>query len=417
MALNQNSNLLTNSIITKESIMQLEGNAVLSTMGDWKYSSMFAKEADQIGDSLRVRRPILSTILEDDMTWVGNKPFESQVELKIDKSFLTPLYFSEADMTLRIEKFSSRFIEEAVAQLAVKIDKYFYGKVQESCHWSVGQYETPITSDTILAAKELLDASSMPQNSEVYGILTPKHSRSLSNAQIVLFNAQKEISDIYRKGKIGTFAGIQFSESTTSPTHTDGSVWTGNAGSFDVSVAGLTSGWAETSTITVSGFTVGRTVAAGDVFTLSGVNGKVYNYNPLVGGQTPYVQQFVVREAVASTLSAGQTLVISPALVLSGEYQNCVGVTGVVQLKGYSNTSATMGQEGLIFHKSAIAMASPSLSMPKGTDKMAQESGEATDLKIRYSRDWNSINNVYVTRLDCLVGIKVLRPEWCARVR
>lgn len=399
--------------------MQLEGNAVLSTMGDWKYSSMFAKEADQIGDTLRVRRPVLSTILEDDMTWVGNKPFESQVNLTIDKSFLTPLYFSEADMTLRIEKFSERFIEEAVAQLAVKIDKYFYGKVQESCHWSVGQYGTPIGSDTILAAKELLDASSMPQNSEVYGILTPRHTRSLSNAQITLFNAQKEISDIYRKGKIGTFAGIQFSESNTSPTHIDGTAWTGGAGKFEIAniQSALTSGWAETTTLSVSGLTAGRTIAAGDVFTLSGAAGKVYNYNPLIGGQTPYVQQYVVREAVASTTSATQAIVISPAIITSGEYKNCVGVTGILELKGYSDTSATMGQEGLVFHKSAIAMASPALSMPKGTDKMSQESGEATELKIRYSRDWNSINNVYVTRLDCLVGIKVLRPEWCVRLR
>lgn len=421
MALPQNSQILTNDIITKETIAQYEGQAKISMLGDWKYSSMFGVSDNQVGDTIRIRRPVLTTIIEDDMNWVGKKPYETKVDFKVDKSFLVPLSFSDADLSLKIEDFSNRFIKEAVTQLTTRIDKYFYEIVINNSHWTVGQYNMPVVSDTIRNAKELLDASSMPGNDEVYGILTPKHTRSLAGNQAELFNSSKELSKIYVSGKIGVFHGITFVESNSSPTHIDGTVWAGAAGKITNLASPtvvLTSGWAETSTITVDGFTGSRTVKAGDVFSLSAAaTGPVYNYNPWVGGRTPYIQQFVVREAVESTTATGQTLVISPALISASEYQNVDNLGTSAVLIPYSNSAATYGQEGLVFHKSAIAMASPKLTMPSGTDKMESASGVDTDINVRYSRDWMIASNTYACRLDVVVGCKVLRPEWICRVR
>lgn len=421
MAINSNANLITTSKVTKETLMQLVNNLVLTNKADWKYSDEFAREAEQIGDTLSIRRPILTSIREDNMTWTGNLPYEGKVQLTIDKSFTADLKFNDADLSLKIEKFSERFIKQAVTMLANKIDVYVYGKVQNSTYWSIGQYGSDITSDSILAAKELLDASNCPDDGEIYGILTPRQNRSLSNVQLTLFNAQKEISEIYRKGRIGEFANIEFAWSNSSPTHRDGSVWAGAVGSITVSAAALTSGWAESSTISVAGFTAGRTLKAGDVFTLSGANGIVYNYNPLTKAQTPYVQQFVVLEDVASVTSAAQSVKIAPALITSGDYQSVVDVTGTVSLINHSNTSATIGQEGLIFHKEAIAVASPKLVLPKNIDQgnsmVGSEEDDVTGIKIRYIRSFDAVNANFITRLDNFMGAKVVRPEWVIRLR
>lgn len=419
MALSQNKNILTPDILAKESVMVLETSVVLAQKGDWKYSKEFGKATNQIGDSIRIKKPVISTTIINDPNWVDNRPYQGSLTLEIDTSFLVPLSFNQNDLSLRINDFSGEFIRDNVDILASQIDQYFYKKVMESCHWTVGQYSTPISPDTIRAAQEILAVSHMPK-SNVFGILTPKHTRNLATGMQQFFNATPELSEIYRNNSIGRFAGVDFAESTNSPVHTDGTAWTGSTGSAVLSASTnyLTSGWAETSTLVVGGFTAGRTLKKGDVFTLSGAAGKVYNYSPLLKGKTAYVQQFVVVEDVDSTTSAAQSVKISPALVVGGEYQCLAAVAGSLNLIPHTVSGDSEGQEGLIFHKSAIALASPKLIVPDGLDeKGAMISGDAVKINLRYTRDWDPKTTNFITRLDALVGCKVIRSEWICRIR
>lgn len=418
MALSQNTNLLTTSKITKESLAQLVNNLVLANRCDWSHSEEFGKAAQQIGDSIFIRRPFISEIRQDSMTWGANVPVESKVALTIDKIMGVDLSFEDADLALRIEEFSKRFIAQAMSKLAQSIDVYVYGKVQSSVYNTVGQYGVAITSDTILAAKEILDSYSCPDDGEMYGILTPRQNRNLSNAQLTLFNAQKAISDIYMKGRIGEFAGIDFAWSNSSPVHTDGTFWSGSVASLTVSAQSpLTSGWAETSTITAVGGTAGRTLMAGDVFTLSGAAGTVKAYNPWTGAELPFDQQFVVVSTVASTTSA-QAIVVSPALIVSGSYKNISGnINGSVSLIKYTSGTLTAGQEGLIFNKKAICIGSPDLVVPKNVHEAWRETDDETGAKIRYVNQFDANYARFINRLDTFLGVKVVRPEWVCKIR
>lgn len=109
MALPQNSNLITTSKITKEALYQLINNLVLGNRIDWSHSEEFGNKTAQIGDTLGIRRPILAAVQEDNMVWTGNLPYEGKVNLTIDKTFTTPLQFTDVDLTLRIEDFNRRF--------------------------------------------------------------------------------------------------------------------------------------------------------------------------------------------------------------------------------------------------------------------------------------------------------------------
>lgn len=418
MALSQNKNILTPDILAKENIMQLETSVVLAQKGDWKYSKEFGKAANMIGDSIRIKKPVINGVISNDPNWVNNKPYQGHLTLEIDQQFLMPLSFTDADLALRINDFSREFIVDNIDILATQIDKYFYEKVINNSFWCTGQYSVPISPDTIRSANEILSVSHMPK-SNVFGILTPKHTRNLATGMQQFFNSSRELSEIYRTNSIGNFAGVEFAESTNSPVHEDGTAWTGSAGGFVISAASpLTSGWAETSTVSVNGFTAGRTLKKGDVFTLSGAAGKVYNYSPLVKGKTAYAQQFVVTSDVDSTTSAATNVTFAPALVVSGDYQNIAAITGTVYMIPHTVSGDSSGQEGLIFHKSAIALASPKLIMPNGLDKdAAMVSGDATGINMRYTRDWDPKTTEFVTRIDVLVGCKVLRPEWICRIR
>lgn len=413
MAITQ-TNLLTTSKITKESLMQLLNNLVIASKADWSYSEQFANPVAQIGDSLSIRRPLLPFIREDSMTFSGALPVESSVVLTVDKIFGADLKFTDVARTLQIEQFAERFIKPSVSVLAAKLDNYVYGKVINGVSNTVGQYNTAITTDTILNAKEILDSYSCPMDDEIYGILTPRQNRNLSNYQMTLFNAQKAISDIYTKGRIGEFAGVEWATSQSSPTHYDGT-WAGTP-TIGTNVAGnlLTSGWAETASLTINGLTAGATLNEGDVFTISGV----YAYSPLNKATLPFLQQFVVTKAVTSATATNQTVVAYPAIITSGDYKNVdITIVGAsVAVTKYS-TSGTFGQEGIVFHKKAIAIASPMLYKPSMTVKSESIKDEDTNINIRYTEGFDITNSTDLNRLDTILGVKVVRPEWACRIR
>ena len=110
-------------------------------------------------------------------------------------------------------------------------------------------------------------------------------------------------------------------------------------------------------------------------------------------------------------------MAVSPAIIVSGEYQNVVDPTGSLTVIGYVNTSASTGQESLVFHKKAIVAASPDLYVPGGTDQAWKERGEDTELSIRYLRQMDPINSRLVTRLDSILGVKVVRGEHVVHIR
>lgn len=419
-----NSNLLTTSKITKQTMAKLENNLVIAQKADWALENEFGNGAGQIGDKLGIRRPINGQV-RNSLDWVGNLPFEGKIDLVIDQARTMSMQFSEEDMALKVEDFSSRYIDANAVALAAAFDAYVYGLAIDGAYNVVGQYGTAIGNDTIGAARELLMTYATPDDGDIYGVLTQKHNRSLASAQAGIFNAQKEVSDIYRKGRIGEFYGIEFASSNSSPRHEDGTAWTGAAGSIVVSAQSpLTSGWADTGSMTVAGFTTARTLKVGDVFVLSGASGVVTHYNEITKAETEYTQQFVVTEAVTSTTSAGQVVKFAPALIVSGDYKNVAGnLNASVSLVPYSESGKTAGSESIVFHKKAIKLASPKLMIPKNNGEAKMETSDETGLKFRF---WaanaafgagSSTTPFFGARLDTIFGGCLARREWIVRIR
>lgn len=410
---NVNSNLLTTTKITKEALEQLNSNLVLASKLDWSYSDKFAKATEQIGESLNIRRPIIADVREDSMTWTGALPVESYVPLTIDKILGVDLKFSDADRTLKIEDFAKRFISNAIVSLANKIDSYVFGKVVNGSYLTVGQYSTPVSTDTFLNAVELLNAFGAPDEDR-YAVIAPKHQRALANYQMTLFNPSSTIERLYKKNVFGEFAGLEFSWSNTVPTHTDGA-WAGTATVSTTATSSLLlSGWADTATLVFGGLTNGTTINEGDVFSISGT----YAYNPLTKQTLPYLQQFVVRTAIGSAVSAAQNVVVSPAMITSGTYKNVdiqIGSATAAVIK-YS-TSGTTGPEGVVFQKKAFAVASPELYKPTMTVKAESMKDSDTGASIRLIEGYDATNAYTISRIDTFLGVNGLRREFSCRIR
>lgn len=419
MALNINNNLLSPSKIAKIILMATENNMAISKNIDWSLDSEFSIKTDKPGKMISIRRPLNATI-KDSFGWTGELPVETSIALEINQARQIDLQFSDEDMALKVEDFMSRYTDPVAAKLALDFDKFVYSLALNGAYNVVGQYGTAITLDTILAAREKILSYGAPDDGNLYGVLTLAHERLFIKEAQILHNPSGQISDLYKKAVIGTYGNIEFSHSNSSERHVDGTVWTGNAGSLTVSAQSpLTSGWADTDTIVVTGFTAGRTIKKGDIFTLSGAAGVVTQYNPDVKADTGYVQQFVVVEDVDSTTSS-QSLVISPALITDGPYKNIAGnLTAAVTLIPHSESGKTAGSESLIFHKNAIKCVAPEMTEYSDTlycKVLKADSG----FKYRFTKASNmyGATGPFVgAQLHALFGGVLARREWVCRIR
>lgn len=410
--------VINSSIISKETLMMFENNLVIGKKVDTSYSDKFGVEDGKIGASYKIRRPVLATVTKNNMAFTNQAIVETQVQLTVTESATVPFTFTDADLALKIDRFSERYVKKVAEIMAATYDKDICDFITNAksgssldgvtvgtvnyANWGI-QVSTMV-SDTILNAKQLLLDSACPDDGDVYGILSPKANRELSNAQLTLFNAQKKISDIYEKGYVGEFAGIDFSVSQSLATHTNGAVSSITLGATQTGE--LTSGWAETAAIAISA--TSGAIKAGDKFSIAGV----YAVNPLTKVATSNLQQFTV---VADAASGATSLTVAPAPIISGAYQNISATTasGTGTLLGSASTTY---RASIIFHKTAIASVSPKLEVPKKSSFDMVEEIENDYLNMRFLRGYDAVgasgNVGFISRLDSFYGVKTVRPDW-----
>lgn len=426
------STTINSLIISKETLRLWENNLVLAKYIDWSYSDKFEQK---IGATYSIRRPVMVTVTKNNLAWnAGNSAVtETKVALVIANTVTAPISFNDADMALRIDQFSDRYIKPAVATLAATLDADIADAVINSAVGTAGLqgasdpgtvgpnaggYMVTYTAATdstyvtaITQARKVLMDQACPDDGQIFGVLSTSYNAGLVRAQASLFNPLMEVNAKYRKGLIGTYDGIIFSYSQSLVAHTNGSVNT-----IAITAGELTSGWAETSSVTVTA-TAG--IRAGDVYEVTGA----YVVNPLtkVVTDTPFQVQ-------VTSITNGTTLVVSPAIITAGQYQNVsatvVGKT--TTLKGGVSTTAV---ESLVFHKSAICAAAIEMVTPKKSSEDMVETikGEDADgFQFRFIRSYDTFGTTgtfgagvpgMLSRFDGMYGVKTVMPSWIIRIR
>lgn len=426
---------INSNIIAKESLDIWENNLVLSNYIDWSYSDKFGEENNKVGARYSVRRPVMVTVTENNLAWNGanSAVTETKVDLVIDSSVTAPISFNDADMALRIDKFSDRYIKPSIATLAAKLDSKIANAVVNSAVGTTallgasdvqtlgpnaaGYMITYTGSDkttyipAVAQARKVLQDQSCPDDGNIFGVISTSFNAGLVLANQTQFNPLTKIDDKYRKGLIGTFDGIVFSYSQSLVAHTNGSVNT-----IAITAGELTSGWAESSTVTVTA-TAG--IQPGDMYQVTGAF--------LVNQLTKVITDNPFQFQVAAVLS-GTTLQVVPAIITGGQYQNVSAtvVSKATTLVGGVNTTQV---ESLVFHKSAICAASVELVTPKKSseDMIEQIKPEDVDgFKFRFIRSYDAFGVTgtfgagvpgMLSRFDGIFGVKSVMPPWIVRLR
>lgn len=408
--------LLTASMIAKESLMVLKNNLTAAKAVNREYSDQFARTGAKIGATYNLRKPP-RYLGRDGQALQVEGATENYVPITLDNQSGCDITFSSADLTLSIDKFRERFIEPALATVTNKIDFGVTGLYKDinrivnagagaasygtAGYLSDGSHNTLANvQGAILTAGAILTESGVP-TSQRAAILDPASRVSVITPFTANVFETKRVSNIFQEAAFGTQTfGFDWAENANIQQFTPQA-----AGSL-TAISAVPASGATTLAVTTTAGTVPR----GTIISVAGV----YAINPQNRQSTGRLMQFVVTADTAVTTSG--TLPIYPAYIPSGQFATCTGTptstaaitihTGAVAAGPYS--------QNLMFHRDAFALVTADLEMPEGVHFAARENYDG--LSVRIVRQYDINSDQIPCRLDVLWGVKTIYPDLAVRL-
>jgi len=409
--------LLTISKITNEALMVLENELTFTSEVNREYDDQFAVAGAKIGATVNVRKP--ARFIGTTGPALSVEDFnETSIPVTLNTQFHVDTQFSTADLALSLDLFSDRLIKPGVAAIANKIDRDGLVLAKNNVANIVGTAGVPPTSLlTYLTGQAYLDSEGAPRDGRRACIVEPFTSATIVDSLKGLFMPSQKISEQYEKGMMGTdSAGMRWKMDQNVVSHTFGSYaaasLTTNTATFTGSI---TSGWASSSTITISATSAAAPLKQGDVITIANVfavnpqNRQAYGSNRL--------RNFVVTADVTISSGGSASVVVSPAIITAGQFQNVtVSATSSSAVVTPFNNTGTVSPQNVILHRNAETLACADLELPQGVVFAGRASDKDLGLSIRVVRQYTINNDSVPCRLDVLYGWAMLYPELACRV-
>jgi len=398
---------LTIDMVTQEAARVLVNQLGFARTIDREYDDSFGNSGAKIGQSIRLRKPPRYKAVDGATLGTNRDSVEEQSTLTLTNQVHVPLEFSSKEMTLDIDDFSDRYIVPAAAQLANKVDRVGLELYSSIANATGTPGTTPATAAAILDAGVKLDENSTPRDGQRCLGVDPYANAALVDGLKGLFNDSSIVGDQYRKGSMGMdtlgFKEIYMDQNVVK--HTCGDF----AGTVLIDDASIAEG---DTTIHMDAFTsTAPAPAAGDVFTIAGVNGvNRQNYE-----STGQLQQFVV-VSVANAATNECDVTFYPAIKASSTdpQQTVTALPADNAAVTWLGTSATAYPQNMAYHKDAFVLGCADLVMPKGVDMAARAVQD--DISVRIVQDYDITEDRFLGRLDILFGYSVRYPELASRM-
>ena len=411
------NNLLTISMITNEALMVLENELTFTSQVERNYDDQFAVTGAKIGATLNVRRP--GRFVGTSGPALSVEDFnETSVPVTLSTQFHVDTQFTTQDLALSLDRFSDRVLKPAVAAIANKIDRDGLVMAKNATANIVGTAGTvPTSLLTYLTAGAYLDSEGAPRDGRRACIVEPFTGATIVDSLKGLFVPSNTIAKQYERGMMGKdSAGMMWKMDQNVVSQTFGSYATATlACSTTVGTGFLTSGWASTSTIALTATTATAGLKQGDTITIANIfaanpqNRAAYGSNRL--------RSFVVQADVTVATSSTTSVIVSPAVITAGQFQNVVvnSVSTTAVVTPFNNTG-TVSPQNIVMHKNAFTMACADLELPDGVHFAGRAADKELGLSMRVVRQYTINNDSIPTRVDVLYGWAPLYPELACRV-
>jgi hypothetical protein len=311
---------------------------------------------------------------------------------------------------LKIGDLGERVIKPAMIQLANQIDIDLLNLYKDVPNW-VGTPGQVVNSFADFAkAPERMDEILVPKANRS-AILSPADNWGMLGSFSGLY-VQETAKNALQRAKLPTIGDVDPYGSSNVATHTVGAF----AGTPLVNGASQVSTYANvkdtnTQTLNTDGWTATTSVInAGDVFTIAGV----YEVNPVTRATLPFLKQFTVVSQVTANGSGQKALTISPAIIVSGAFQNASAAPADNAAITVLGTASTGYRQNLAFHKNAFGLAMAPMEKPPGAVQVSRQSYKG--IHVRVIPFYDGTNDVSKWRLDVLYGVKTLDPRLAVRM-
>jgi hypothetical protein len=392
--------LATCSILAKESLAILENMLTFASNvnRDWEdeFKSNQARGYSP-GSTINIKKPPRYQYRSGRVA-VPQGTVESTIPLTLSQGG-TDLNFTGFERTLSIQQMEQK-LKAAMATVANEVDRQGLNLARLATFNTIGTPGTlPTTQALALAAitgvNQRLDEMAAPRDRERSFIMNPALNGAAIQGFAGLFNGQSTLTKQFQKGMMVDSLGLSYAMDQNVDTHTNG---TAVVGTNTVNGAGQ-----QGSTITVAA--LNGTVTKGTKVTFAGV----FAVNPQSRTSTGTLAQFTV---TADAANAATSLLISPAIVNSGAFQNVsASPANAATITIFGTASGSFGAN-VAFHRDAFTLAMVPMYAPpsgKGVIDVAQESYKGMNMKV--TEFYDGVNDNYIIRFDVLFGWAATYPE------
>jgi hypothetical protein len=318
------------------------------------------------------------------------------------------------------KEFKDRYLKPAGLKLAALLDYRIGTLMKNGFHQMIGTPGTPpATFADLLNAQVPMDRMSVPRDGQRMAAIEPGANATIVAGLSGLFNNKEVLGEQYKTGIIKTGAGLDLAMSQNVPSHTVGPLGGTplvNGASQGLTNAGSTDNpFGATTSLVTDGWTAAAAARLnkGDTFTIA----NVFSVNPETKASTGVLQSFLVTADVSSDASGNATVVISPAIIAGGAYQNVTArPADNAAMTITSGAAGTTYTNNIIWHKDAFTFVSPKQELPGGMDMAYQASlADEGGISLRFVRGFDITNNKFVSRFDILWGGAVTLPNFGVR--
>ena len=417
--------LVTSTVITNE-VLRIAHNAS-AFLGNVNTDYKEAWTGDvKPGSTVKARAPVQFTHRDGETANVQDIT-ERSVDVTLQPLLGLDFAVGSTELTTSVgsngsvdKAFKERYLKPAGLKLAALLDYRIGTLMKNGFHQMVGTPGTPpATFADLLNAGVPLDRMSVPRDGMRMAAIEPGANASIVAGLSGLFNNKEVLGEQYKTGVIKTGAGLDLAMSQNVPSHTvgplGGTPLVNGANQGLINAGATDNPYAATTSLVTDGWTAAAAARLnqGDTFTIAGV----FSVNPETKASTGVLQSFLVTANVSSDAGGNATVVISPAIIAGGAYQNVTARpadnAAMTITSGAANTTYT---NNLIWHRDAFTFVSPKQELPGGMDMAYQASlADEGGVSLRFVRGFDITNNKFVSRFDILWGGAVTLPNFGAR--
>ena len=393
--------LATSSIVAKESLAILKNMLSFSKNVNRDYESEFSSNQSRgysPGTTINIKRPP-RYVFRPGRVAVPQATVETTIPLTLTTGGCD-LSFTSIERTLSLNQLEKK-IRAAIAPVANEIDRQGLQMARFNSFNLVNSAGALPTTQA-LAVQAMTDVNARLDNmaapvkdGERYFIMNPRLNGSMVQGYSGLFNSAAKVSGQYTTGYMSDSFGLNPGMDQCVDTHTNGTSTGGTA----VTVGGVGSAIAVTA--------ITGTLLRGSVINLPGV----FAVNPQTRTSTGELADFVVTADVAN---GGTTINVSPALTISGAFQNVSNATtsGNWTLRGAASTAYGVN---IAYHKDAFTLAMVPIDAPPAGAGVKSSTVSSDGFSLQVTEGYDIINAVSIMRIDALWGFAPTYPELSVR--